>query len=340
VKKQAEAATAPRGIWERVPGSGVWWVRWRDGDGRLHREKAGSKSIAISLLNKRREGRRIGAKLPENLRSAGVRFGVLADDIVTWSKAHHRDHKHTASRVEIIRADFGERIADSIKPQDIDVWLTRNTNTPATSNRYRALFSLIFREALKNGKVKSNPARLIQQKREGSVIRYLGEHEGEEEALRNTVRKHYPEREVEIDIAIGTGMRLSEQYGLTWGAVNLAAKEIRLSRTKNNSARTIPMSNSVFAAFTELRKRARKPKRTDPVFASLPRYWFEDVLAKSKIAKFRWHDFRHTFCSRLAMAGKNLRVIQDLAGHKTIQMSARYAHLDKSSLREAVESLK
>jgi site-specific recombinase XerD len=33
----------------------------------------------------------------------------------------------------------------------------------------------------------------------------------------------------------------------------------------------------------------------------------------------------------LAQGGVSLKVIQELAGHKTIQMSARYAHLDKTS---------
>lgn len=40
-----------------------------------------------------------------------------------------------------------------------------------------------------------------------------------------------------------------------------------------------------------------------------------------------WHSNRHTFCSWLAMAGASIKEIQELAGHKTITMSARYSHL-------------
>ncbi len=36
---------------------------------------------------------------------------------------------------------------DKIKPAEIDAWLSRVTKTRATSNRYLALFSLVFREA-------------------------------------------------------------------------------------------------------------------------------------------------------------------------------------------------
>jgi hypothetical protein len=47
--------------------------------------------------------------------------------------------------------------------------------------------------------------------------------------------------------------------------------------------------------------------------------WFESAKRRAKIDNFRWHDLRHTFCSRLAQAGVNLKVIQQAAGHKTIQ---------------------
>jgi site-specific recombinase XerD len=323
-------------VWERIPGSIVWWIRYRDADGKLRREKVGRKGDAIDLLNKRRNERRVGLKMPDNLRNAGIRLNVLADDIETYSKAHHRDQKHILSRLKKIRLDFGERVADSLTPQEIDAWLTKNTKHPGTSNRYRALFSLIFREALRNGKVKSNPARLVRQKHEeNGVIRWLTDLE--EAALRAVIKEHHPEHMPELDIALGTGMRLSEQYGLTWSAVDLVHKEIRLAKTKNHRGRVIPLNATVEAAFAELRDRVPRAKKIDKVFSQLPRSWWEDALEKSGVADFRWHDCRHTFCSRLAMKGVNLKVIQVLAGHTTIAMTARYAHLDDAALRAAVD---
>jgi sucrose-6-phosphate hydrolase SacC (GH32 family) len=62
--------------------------------------------------------------------------------------------------VRRIVADFGETPVRKIKPADIDAWLSRATTTPTTANRYRALFSIVFREAVRNGKLTSNPARL------------------------------------------------------------------------------------------------------------------------------------------------------------------------------------
>lgn len=324
-----------RGVWEKVPGSNVWWVRYRDAGGKLRREKVGRKSDAIDLFRKRTEERRRGVKLPESMRATGLKFKTLADDIETYSRAHHRDQRNILSRLVKIRSDFNGRIADGIKPQEIDAWLSENTNTPATSNRYRALFSLIFREALRNGKVASNPARLVRQKHESDGhIRFLSDEE--EKALRAVIAPaHLPE----LDISLGTGMRLSEQYGLTWGCIDLVRKEVRLVKTKNNSSRNIPMNGSVEAAFKELRGRVAEVKRNDRVFAQSPRKWWEDAVSKALVVGYRWHDNRHTFCSRLAMRGINLKVIQTLAGHKTLAMAGRYAHLDDASLRVAVDSL-
>jgi site-specific recombinase XerD len=63
------------------------------------------------------------------------------------------------------------------------------------------------------------------------------------------------------------------------------------------------------------------------------------ALKEAKIKEFRWHDLRHTFCSRLAQAGVSLKVIQEAAGHKTIAISARYAHMDHTTLQNAMAVL-
>jgi integrase len=57
------------------------------------------------------------------------------------------------------------------------------------------------------------------------------------------------------------------------------------------------------------------------------RGWFGIALADAKIKNFRWHDLRHTFASRLVMTGVDIRTVQQLKGHKTIQVTLRYAHL-------------
>lgn len=334
--RRSEAKTT--GLWEREPGSGVWWIRYR-ANGVLKREKVGRKSDALALYQKRKTELRAGMKLPENFRTATVRFGVIADEIRSFSKKHHRDQRNLESRLKRILPDFGNWPIDQIKPSDIDDWLARNTRAPATANRYRSLFSLIFREAIRNGRATSNPARLVRMRAEAnSRIRFLSD--VEEKKLRAVIEKRYPHHLPELVIALGTGMRLSEQFGLTWSQLDLGREEIHLDQTKNGSSRTIPMNRAVYESFVELKKRNPKATKEDLVFdIKTPRKWFATALEEANIEHYRWHDHRHTFCSRLAMLGENLKVIQELAGHKTIQMSARYAHLGQKTLRSAVDGL-
>jgi integrase len=108
---------------------------------------------------------------------------------------------------------------------------------------------------------------------------------------------------------------------------------------QNQLFRTIPLNTTALAAFEQQRLVSGNHERVfiteegKPFIKKSIRRWFEEALVKAKINDFRWHDQRHTFCSRLAMAGI-LKTIQELAGHKTIQMTARYAHLSPDHLHK------
>ena len=110
------------------------------------------------------------------------------------------------------------------------------------------------------------------------------------------------------------------------------------------------MIDDVVSAFRQLKKLSleRKDRAIDRPNAAPDdvvfgigdnKKWWESALKDAKIKAFRWHDLRHTFCSRLAQAGVSLKVIQEAAGHKTIQMSARYAHMDHTTLQNAMSVL-
>jgi integrase len=49
-----------------------------------------------------------------------------------------------------------------------------------------------------------------------------------------------------------------------------------------------------------------------------------------------FHTLRHTYISRLVLAGVDIRTVQELASHKTIAMTMRYAHLGPQQKRRPV----
>jgi integrase len=66
---------------------------------------------------------------------------------------------------------------------------------------------------------------------------------------------------------------------------------------------------------------------------------FDRAVEEAGLRDFTWYCLRHTFASRLAMAGVGLLTISELMGHKTIQMTKRYAHLAPAHNQAAVDRL-
>ena len=335
-----------RGVFEKNPGTGVWWIRYADAMGRIRREKAGTKSAALALYQKRKTEVLQGKKLPESLRSPMVSFAELAHDALAYSKTHKRSYESDVVRMPRLLAAFRERPADSITPHELERHLEQTAEesnwAPATVNRYRALISLIFRLGIENGKVKENPARLVKHRLANNArTRWLVPEE--ETRLRAAIEAACPEHLSELDLALHTGLRRSEMYGLTWENVNLSRRVLTIPRAKNGEMHHVPLNSTALAALAELRKRGDgtgaviRNAQGEPLAG--PRHWFEPAIRKAKILGFSWHCFRHTFASRLVMAGVDLRTVQELMGHKSIAMTVRYSHLTPKHTLAAVERL-
>ena len=66
---------------------------------------------------------------------------------------------------------------------------------------------------------------------------------------------------------------------------------------------------------------------------------FYPAMRKAGITRFRFHDLRHTFATRLIQAGVDVYTVQKLGRWKTISMVLRYVHHQPESLRGGAEVL-
>lgn len=152
-----------------------------------------------------------------------------------------------------------------------------------------------------------------------------------------------------VRLAINTGMRKSEILNLRWERVDLSADfgfnaRITLYDTKNGEARGVPLNWAAITALTTLEPVPEKRegsvfKRKNGEDWGQIRTAFENAVELAGLADFRFHDLRHTAASHLAMRGCSVREIQEVLGHKSFSMTLRYAHLSRTHLRKAVESL-
>jgi integrase len=347
--KKRPAPKPVRGVFEHPLGSDVWWINYYVA-GKRHREKVGARGKAVSLYQKRKSDARAGIKLPDSLRvKKVVLFSDLAEDAMVYSKAHKRSHRGDVSNLNSLLPVFGKRAAEDITQQEIAAYLNSRTDLkPASLNRYRSTMSMIFAEGIRNGRVKVNPARLVRLRKENNArIRFLTF--DEENQIRAIIRERCETHEPDFLVALETGMRLTEQHTLEWPDVHFSRRQIQLVQTKNGSSRVITLTDEAIAALKVCR--AKRNPHTPRVFLTRygqplqhPKAWFNlvkvDAVKKNPaLHDVTWHTCRHTFISRLVMSGVDLITVMNQAGHKSLAMTTRYAHLAPDHKKEAMDKL-
>jgi integrase len=337
-----------RGIYEKDKGSNIWWIRWTDAAGNKRRVKAGRRSDAKTLLDKKKTEKLQQINLPEK-NALSLLFSELLDDALEHSAAENGEQTTHELKLKIdrLRPEWDNRKVKDITKQDVVKWLQSEKVardwSVATTNRYQAAFSLVFRVGIDNEKITTNPASRIRRKSEDNQkIRFLTPEE--EKQLCAVLAKKYASYLPAFLVSLHTGMRASEQWRLDWADVDLARKTLTVRKQKHGKGeRHIQLNSVALGAFQTL---LPKSKAKGPVFLNSEgtpmkahRDWFDPSVVDASIADYTWHCNRHTFASRLAMAGIDIRTIAQLMGHRTIQMSMRYAHLAPEHNQAAVDRL-
>src|ERR1039457_2677518 len=243
-----------KGVYEMPAESGIWWINYYI-DGRRFREKVGRRSDAVTLYQRRKTDARMGVKMPEVRAHRAVLFEEIAADALVYSKEHKASYPGDRSTVGKLLPVFGKVPLGDITPQTIKAYLdTRDDLTKTTINRYRGTISMIFQEAIRNGKATANPARLVRlYKEENGRVRFISYEE--EATIRAIIRERRPIHEPELTLALETGMRLGELYSLDWDRVDLERRQLILLRTKNGTARVVILTEAAVSALKELWQR-------------------------------------------------------------------------------------
>jgi len=340
VEKPKAPKRRERGVFEKEPGSGVWWVRYTDDGGQLHREKVGPKGLAKQVYRKRKTQIREGKFFPEQIRRKETALAAAIDDYLDRKEHQLRHFYHYRRFGRYWKDALGSRTLRSIQPADIEAYVTERAKkvAPATVNRELAFLKTVYSDAVSNGKAETNPVKRVKLFKENNArVRWLTEKE--EKQLFEQLPGRY---DLLVRFAFNTGLRQSEQFGLLWENVDFDNGVVTITQSKHGEARKVLLNKEARKVLELLRAVCPTPgkARVFPINAhNFYNRIFKPALAEAKIENFVWHDLRHTFGSRLAMEAVPILTIKELMGHKTLLMTLRYAHLAPSHLRDAVEKL-
>lgn len=225
-------------------------------------------------------------------------------------------------------------------------------NAGITRARKLSAIKSFFKHLTREGVIEVSPAIDIETpkipEREPC---YLTEQEYELflQTIKEKSTVYYNARDLAIvTMFLGTGMRLSELVGLNLSSINFESKTVKVLG-KGNKERIIPLNGQVVAALEKYLK-GRPEIESEAFFVSrlgnrlssggvyhLIKHFLKE--AKIKKEKVGVHSLRHSFGASLLNKNVNLVVIQELLGHKRLETTRRYLHINNLDLRNAVEQI-
>jgi len=148
-----------------------------------------------------------------------------------------------------------------------------------------------------------------------------------------------------------TGMRNKELCNLKLSDIDWQRQEMTIRQSKHNKTRIMPIEEKMlFGRTYPSLKNYIQHWRIDSckhyVFTTKERRMTQNYLRRiikevGKKAGMSWihpHSFRHYAATNMLRAGVNIRIVQEILGHASIETTGRYLHVIEHDGREAVEN--
>ncbi len=143
---------------------------------------------------------------------------------------------------------------------------------------------------------------------------------------------------------LDSGLRRGEALRVTCRDIDLVKGTVSVWDTKNGDPRTVPLTSrarQILEIRCDKEGRLKNRKIFNLTEDKIRRTWewLRDDMGLHDDKEFVLHCLRHTTASRLVQKGVHLQVVQQWLGHKSIQMTLRYAHLNTQNLLDAAKVL-
>jgi integrase len=290
-------------------------------------------------------------------REVNYRMSELIDRYWTHYGRKKRSADREKSILDGIKSELGRIFVREVDGIAVGRWYENLTGvrdlSPGTAVRHFNVMHHMMAKAStiwsKETGLDRNPADQVEVRRpDDARDRYLSEVELgrlkralDEKKYRkgtNDLNKTAHRLRLIVLIAVATGMRASEIFGLLWSDVLYSEGLLAVrAKLKGGKMRYVPMAPELAS---ELR-RFPAVISEDRIFPPKPGATsgrqrlegsFEDLLERAGIRDFRFHDLRHTFASWYMMNGGDLYELAKILGHANIKMTERYAKLGRQHI--------
>lgn len=316
--------------------------------GRQIREVIGPDKKVADRVFHERALEALKYRYPETRKSGEIKFEDFTEDYLErHCKSKHKSLKNDIYHIIELKKHFAGKSLREITPKMIENWrsLRLETVKPATVNRGLAFLKSMYNRAIEWEEINTSPMKKVKLDKEPKGRCNFLEKEEIPKLLDNCA-EHL--RAIVL-VAINTGMRRTEILNLKWRDVDFRRDLINLFDTKNGETREVPMNEVVKKILIGIPKHPESPyifchhgdKFDGKPYKDVKKSFFT-ALKKAGIireVKFRFHDLRHTAASHLVMNGVDLKTVQEILGHKSFEMTLRYAHLSPGHKKKAVDRL-
>ena len=305
------------------------------------------------IENERKEAEEKEKKLKEKEETT---FGEVADEFIKWGKGNKKDWLNDESRYKNhLKPNLENMRLKDISPfmlEKVKSDLFKKDLSPKTVHHCLTLARTIYRKATDwgfyEGQIPTSKVQFpkVNNKRE----RFLKYDEAKQllDAL-NEVSSQVHDQAL---ISIHCGLRFSEIAKLTWGDIDLdnGVIQIRDAKSGNRHAYITKPVKEALLRLDELnsykpnnllfpsKNNKRQTQVSTTYSRTVKKLKFNDGISDSR-QKVVFHTLRHSFASWLAIQGTSLYEIKELLGHRSIEMTERYAHLLPDVKRKAVNRL-
>ena len=211
----------------------------------------------------------------------------------------------------------------------------------------RSFYKFLMRENI----VDENPfAMLSLPKKEQRLPRFMYEEEMETIFSAIDHQSALGKRDLALlELLYATGMRVSECCSVELEDIDFSLMTV-LAHGKGKKDRYIPFGDYAKKALqeyiegsrNELIKKSSKShtflfvnQRGNPLTPRGVRYILTNIIDKASVNKHLYpHMLRHSFATHLLNSGADIRSVQELLGHSSVQATQVYTHVSKERLRE------